>query len=168
MKGKLKIGFMAFAILLLAGLVHAFTTITYDDTGDAITAPGGIAFFSVSTDGSQLCMYTLSYVPITTRGKFRLHVDYDDGDLAIDNAACQTTSDFTFTKHWRNGAWWKNTGSSCISYSTMGLSSGATVYVWMDSLVNGEGIVDRAPNTNGADSCSKPQLLSEVVPVTLE
>ena len=108
------------------------------------------------------------------RAQYRVHLDYI-APFASSGFDCRTTSDDTPKLALRpNGT--KTTGPGTIAqvtvtltyvldYAELGLSTGADVEIWADT--QQKGIADRTPDTDGTDSCSKPQLASEVLQITL-
>ncbi len=116
--------------------------------------------------------------------KYRVHFDhtvpfFDDddrnGDLVVDGLDfCFTTSDDTM-KHRGD----RDTGPGLIEVDGNTLTYtvpvddldplldlGDTLYIWANTQF--KGINDRAPNTESGDGCSKPEVETEVLALTLE
>ncbi len=143
----------------------------------------------VNSDGTKITVTVELCGSFNNNTKYRVHFDYKDsnGDLLTgfigpNNEECATpegtTSDDTIKLH--RG---KTTGPEENDVSAAGntlifevlyvdlvhnggvLQGGDTVYIWVDT--HYKGIQDRAPFTDCADGCSKPQLISEVIEHTL-
>ena len=118
------------------------------------------------------------------KNKYRVHFDHTaplfhdadrNSDQVVDeNDFCATTSDDTMMHRSK-----KDTGPGMISSDTNRLTFtvpvndlnpalliGDTVYIWADT--HGKKVGDRAPNTEGGDGCSKPEVETEVLALTLE
>ena len=123
----------------------------------------------------------------SNRTKYRVHFDhtapfFDDddrnGDGVVDaNDFCFSTSDDTMRRRLHRGSN-KDTGPGIIdedgntlTYTVAVadldplLALGDTVYIWADTRF--KGINDRAPNTEGGDGCSMPEVEYEVLALSL-
>lgn len=146
--------------------------------GCADASPNGvdINILTVTSDGTDITVTMQLCAAPVTGAKYRAHFDYT-GDLASDgNALCVTTSDDTMMRRITGGGP-HDTGPGSISlaglalayivgYSELGLFGGDMVEIWGDT--HDKGIVDRAPDTDGTDGCSKPQGIDEVLKITLD
>lgn len=160
-----------------------------DSCGDGGNDGRDIEDLRVTSDGTNIVV-TLELCGVSRDDtKYRVHFDYtgplatdpdlrDPGtcvlDVSIDplNDLEGTTSDDTMTMRGnRDTGPGVITGGSVIftytvSYAELGLSSGDLVLVWADT--QWHGIVDRAPDTNGTDGCSKPTGVDEVIGTVLD
>jgi len=144
------------------------------------------------SDGTTIFVHLNLCDDIDPKVKYRVHFDYtdrtnqdlDDTDEAPDtpdNTGCKTTSDDTMMRRVHKGNP-KDTGPGMITserdmlwyevdYNELtknGASLGTNdqVLIWVDTQFKGSN--DRAPTTEGGDSCSKPQNLGEVLAITLQ
>ena len=146
-----------------------------------------------TSDGSVITVVVTLCGNIVQGTKYRVHFDYADplfsvsgttgdrnGDTVIDgNDFCATTSDDTMMLV-RRGGGDKITGPSTtadpidpdtnvltytVKYSDLNVLAGNTVAIWVDT--QNKGIVDRAPNTDDSDGCSKPENENEVIEIEL-
>jgi hypothetical protein len=136
----------------------------------------------------QIAVDVILCAPVDNRTKYRVHFDHTapfapdldrNGDGTIDEADfCVTTSDDTMIFRGHRGLG-KTTGPGdivvslpvTISYTvplaelSTDLMTGDTVYIWADT--QWKGIRDRAPNTEEADGCAKPEVASETLELVL-
>ncbi len=187
----------ALALIALAspaGAYHALGEI--DGCGDAPTKGTDISALSVVSkagsgdDGWIVVEMALCGAPVKG-AKYRVHFDYKDETASARNPACRTTSD-TIGVHTGGAAQARNGGPVTtnidkttsthsreigtvslekysivfkVRYQDLGIFAGDDVEVWAD--IQSNGIVDRAPNTNGDDGCAKPQDQEEVLGIEL-
>ena len=163
--------------------IAASAAATVNDGCDANDDGSDVNDVIAFSDGTTIFVHFSLCGAIIPGVKYRVHFDYtDQNDGAgnndpdtTDNAACATTSDDTMKTH--RG---KPTGPGTITDDTdmlwyevdyneltkndVSLGTDDTVLIWVDTQFRG--INDRAPTTQ--TPCSKPQVLVEVLDLTLE
>lgn len=138
------------------------------------------------SDGTSIFVHVTMCAAMDPKVKYRVHFDYtdqtnQDGDATdeapdtLDNVGCETTSDDTM-KRFKGD---KDTGPGLITSATdmlwyevdyaeltengASLATGDRVLIWVETQFRG--INDRAPNIQ--EPCSKPQVIGEVLDITL-
>lgn len=166
-------------------LLASGTTAATDPCGDGGEGSQDIESLSASFDAAT---HTIT-VDLTlcaeadTKTKYRVHFDHTapfatdlnrNGDTVInDDDFCVTTSDSGMMHRGK-----RDTGPGAIAVDGKHLSYwvsmadlnpalaiGDTILVWADT--QDKGIVDRAPNTDDSDGCSKPEVTGEFVALVL-
>jgi len=166
---------MAFMAMILSGPAEA-----NDDfqCGDGGGGSADIFVWAATIDFNQNLLVQVAFCDVVDPSvKYRLHIDHTS-PFFDDVNSCSTTSDDTMKRH--RG---RNTGPGNIEVSTFfaaddGLTytvniadlspdimGDDTLYVWLDT--QKKGIQDRAPDTNGEDGCSKPEVGGEASPVVV-
>ncbi len=143
----------------------------------------------VNSNGTTIFIHMTLCGELKNGTKYRVHLDHiapfaTDPDLRESevctltetydpgNTLKGTTSDDTMIHAIRRNGNSKDTGPGIImsdgnmlwyevSYDELGLNPGDQVLVWADT--QARGIVDRAPDTNDSDGCSKPTGSGEVL-----
>jgi hypothetical protein len=180
---------LAVAALLSVGLAEAQVSVVDDcDVGGA-SVPWDVDQLTASYDDSlqQIVVDLKLCAPAGNGTKYRVHFDHTapfapdldrNGDGYVDQSDfCVTTSDdgMMYRVHRGRG---KATGPGVIEVSgdtltytvalaelSTDLMTGDTVYIWADT--HWKGIRDRAPNTEEADGCAKPEVASETLELAL-
>lgn len=187
----------ALALIALASPAAAYhSAVDVDECGDAPTKGTDISALNIDSkavadeDGWIIVGISLCGAPVKG-AKYRVYFDYKDGFSSSGNEDCRTMSD-TIGIHTGGSAATKNGGpvvtnidKTSMTYSTntgtvtvekysivfrvrykdLGVFAGDDMEVWADIQLGG--VADRAPNTNGGDSCAKPQDNEEVLGIEL-
>jgi hypothetical protein len=161
----------------LSGMLaaSAYAQVSVTDPDDAVDGEADIRELWADSDGTNIYVELVLDGQPGNKVKYRMHFDYKDG-LATDNPDCLTTSDDTsklggphLDKQTGPGSWNDDGTLSLfltVPYTDLdGVAAGDDVFIWADT--HRRGIQDRAPDTYGDDGCSKPQLIGEVLVLTL-
>lgn len=174
---------------ILISVVPLTGDVSEDDGCDVGIGGNDVDTVLASSDGASIFVDLTMCAAIDPKVKYRVHFDYtdqtnqdaDDTDEAPDtpdNTDCQTTSDDMMMRRGN-----KDTGPGMITSDTdmvlwyevdyaeltqngASLGPGDQLLIWVDTQF--KGINDRAPNTESGDTCSKPQVIGEVLNLTLE
>ncbi len=174
---------------LLAASAYALVSVT--DGNDAVADEADILELLADSDGTNIDVELVLDGEPGNKVKYRIHFDYKDGlatDADRDNDGDVDDDDFCFTtsddtsklggphlgKQTGPGSWDDPVDNGDGTWSLFlrvpytdldGVAAGDEVFIWADT--HRKGIQDRAPDTDGDDGCSKPEVIGEVLVLTL-
>jgi len=152
-------------------------TASYDASSDAIVVEMALCGDSLAPAWQSIYSKTKYRVHFDHTAPFAVDADRDGDGIVDEDDFCATTSDDTMMHRVHKNAT-KDTGpgiiwvdSNTLTYTvpvvelsfSLGISD--TVYIWADT--QWKSINDRAPNTESGDGCSKPEVASEALALTL-
>ncbi len=178
-------------VALLVGLVAGLPGVAWaevDGCGEGGSGSQDIASLEASFDeGTEHITVVLTLCAnADSKTKYRVHFDHTapfatdcdrNGDTICDpdgDDFCVTTSDDTMMHRGRKdrGPGQILVAANVLTYwvsmaeLNLDLQVGDTIFVWADT--QSKGIQDRAPDTDDADGCAKPEVAGEFVELMLQ